>query len=259
MTELILENGRRLAYRLDGPQGAPVVMFCNSLGTNLDLWSNQAQALQGRFRVLRYDARGHGASDVPDGEYAMDDLGGDALQLIDGLGIDRVRFCGLSMGGAIGQWLAANHPERVDRLVLANTGAVFPTPEVWSARMALVAQAGMAAVIEPTLDRWFTPGFREADPDAVERVRVMLLATPPTGYIGSCAALRDVDYRSLLPRITASTLVIAGEHDTATPPARAEELVAGIAGARLVMLDAAHMAVVEQAARFDRVLADFFD
>lgn len=254
-----VDGGRRLFYRFDGPEDAPVVIFSNSLGTDHTLWDAQVAVLSKRLRVLRYDTRGHGRSDAPDGEYVMDDLARDVLVLLDGLGIERVRFCGLSMGGAIGQWLGANAPERIERLVLANTGAIFGSPEVWQQRLEAVRTGGMAAVTEAVIQRWFTQGFIARAPDAVERVREILLATPAQGYAGCCAALRDVDYRPLLPRIAIPTLVIGGVHDGATPPERAEELAGKIPHARLVMLDASHLAAVEQAEPFNRALADFLE
>jgi 3-oxoadipate enol-lactonase len=258
MPHIAVDGARRLNYRLDGPEDAPVVMFSNSLGSDLGMWADQLPALSGRFRVLRYDHCGHGGSDVAEGDYRMERLAEDALALLDGLGIERVRVCGLSMGGAIGQWLAANHPDRVERLALSNTAAVFATPEVWQQRLELVRKDGMGAVVEATIERWFTPAWRESHPDRVAAIRAMLLATSPVAYAGCCAALRDTDYRALLPRIAAPTLVIGGLHDQATPPARAEELAAGIPGARLVMLDAAHVSSIEQAQAFNALLTDFF-
>lgn len=253
-----VEGGRRLFYRFDGPEGAPVVLFANSLGTDHTLWDSQVAALTARgLRVLRYDARGHGQSDAPDGEYRMDDLARDALVLLDRAGVETVRAVGLSMGGAIGLWLAANAPERIERLVLANTGAAFGDPEIWRQRMETVRAGGMAAVVDGVIQRWFTPGFVARAPDAVARIRAMLMATPPQGYAGCCAALRDADYRSLLARIAAPTLVIGGEHDAATPPELARELASSIAGARLVLLNAAHLSAVEQEADFNAALLDF--
>jgi 3-oxoadipate enol-lactonase len=161
------------------------------------------------------------------------------------------------MGGAIGQWLAANAAERIEQLVLANTGAVFGSPQIWQQRLEAVRAGGMEAIVDAVVERWFTRGFVERAPETVARVRAMLLATPPQGYAACCAALRDTDYRPLLPRIKAPTLVIGGVHDGATPPERAEELASTIPAARLVMLDASHLAAIEQPAAFDRALLDF--
>jgi 3-oxoadipate enol-lactonase len=252
-------DGNRLFYRLDGPEGAPVVMFSNSLGTDHTLWDDQAANLASRYRVLRYDTRGHGRSDAPGGEYDMVGLARDVIGLLDHLGIEKVRFCGLSMGGAIGQWLGSHAASRIERLVLANTGAVFGTPQVWQTRIDTVKAGGMAAVVEGVLDRWFTPAFREADPAKVEAVKALLLASPAQGYIGCCAALRDTDFRRFLPEVSVPTLVIGGLHDGASPPERAGELADNIPDARLVMLDASHLSLVEQPQLFDAALVGFLE
>ena len=256
MSFVTTDDGVKLAYRFDGPEGAPVLMFSNSLGTDYDLWEAQLPALA-PYRVLRYDTRGHGRSDAPGGEYVMETLARDVLALLDALRIDKVRYVGLSMGGAIGQWLGAHASDRLDRLVLANTGAFFGAPEIWQTRMETVAKGGMDAVVDGVIERWFTPAYRQADPDAVGRIRAMVLKTPPQGYAGCCAALRDTDFRGLLPHVAAPTLVIGGLHDAASPPVRAEELAGAIPGARIVMLDAAHLSAVEQPEAFNAALASF--
>jgi 3-oxoadipate enol-lactonase len=253
------EDGVRLHYRLDGPEDAPALMLSNSLGTDLELWSGLAPALAREHRLLRYDARGHGRSDVPAGEYALETLARDALGLLDHLGLRRVRFCGLSMGGAVGQWLGAHAPERLERLVLANTGAVFGTPQLWQQRLDTVLREGMGSLVDGVVERWFTEGFRAAHPAEVERTRAMVMATPAQGYAGCCAALRDTDLRRYLPQVAVPTLVIGGLHDSATPPERAQELADGIPGARLAMLDAAHLSVVEQPEAFGGLLQEFLD
>lgn len=251
-------DGCRLAYRFDGPDGAPTLLLSNSLGTALEMWDAQLPALAGRFRVLRYDSRGHGASDVPPGAYSMDRLGRDVVELLAALGIGAVHFCGLSMGGMVGQWLAVRAPERVDRLVLANTAAYMGPPEGWQQRIDGVLAAGMGTVAQSLAERWFTPGFRERAPETVAAVQAMLLATSPVGYAGCCAAIRDMDLRPTAPLIAHSPLIIAGAADPATPPERSDELAAAIAGrARVVRLDAAHLASVEQAEAFTAALLDF--
>ena len=249
-------DGSRIHYRLEGAAGAPVLMLSNALGTSLDLWAPQAGAFPGRS-LLRYDPRGHGASDAPSGEYSLDMLGRDALAVLEAARVDRVAFCGISMGGAIGQWLALNAPERVERLVLASTAAVFGTPQVWSERIAMVTRDGMAALTPGTLERWFTAGFRQAHPEAVAAIEAMLLACPPQGYAGCCAALRDIDLRAQLGRIRTPTLVIGGAHDPGTPPERVEELASGIAGAERLVLEAAHISNIEQAGAFNAALTRF--
>lgn len=243
-------------YRITGPDDAPWLMLSNSLGTSMGLWDRQMPALQ-RFRVLRYDTRGHGASDAPAGEYTLSMLGQDALALLDHLGIARTHFCGVSMGGAIGQWLAAAAPARIDRLVLANTAAQFGDPAGWSKRIEIVCRDGMTAVAPAVLDRWFTPEFRQRDPLETERIKAMLLATPPRGYTGCCAALRDINLTPDMGRIRTPTLVIGGSRDLATPPQAARALADGIAGARLVMIDAAHLCGVEAPEKFNAALEEF--
>lgn len=251
-------DGARLYYEVEGPADGRPLMLSNSLGTTLELWERQLPALAG-FRLVRYDTRGHGRSDAPEGDYAIDQLGRDALAILDAAGVEKTSFCGVSMGGGIGQWLAANAPERIDRLVLANTGAVFGSPDVWRQRIDTVRREGMSAVGPGVIERWFTPEFRERDPDEVGRILDMLLACPPQGYVGCCAAVRDADLRPLLVRIAAPTLVIGGLRDPATPPALAEELAARIAGARLVMIDAAHLSGNEQPQAFNAAVTDFLE
>ncbi|HEY6098624.1 MAG TPA: 3-oxoadipate enol-lactonase, partial [Anaeromyxobacter sp.] len=210
-----------------------------------------------RFRVLRYDPRGHGASSVPARPWDVGALGRDVLGLLDALGIGEASFCGLSLGGMVGMWLGVNAPRRLRRLVLANTAAWLGPPERWDARIATVEAGGMAAVAEGVLSRWFTPAFRAARPDEVERLRGILVATPPRGYAAASAAIRDMDQRSAVAGIRAPTLVVAGASDEATPPADARFLAERIAGARLVELEAAHLSNVEAAAPFTRAVAGF--
>ena len=250
-------DGCRIAYRLDGPAGAPVLVLSNSLGTRWDMWAPQVPDLVHAFRVLRYDSRGHGRSGAPDGDYALDRLGTDVLDLLDALGLDRVRFAGLSMGGMVGLWLAIRAPHRLERLALCNTAASLGPPEAWQARIDLVRAEGMASVADHVLARWFTPAFRSAWPGLVANARAMLLDTSPAGYAGCCAAIRDMDQRPGLPGIRLPTLVVGGSEDPATPPDRSVELAACIPGARLEMLPAAHLSNIEQAGRFTTALMEF--
>lgn len=245
----------RAHHRVEGPEDAPVVVLSNSLGTTHEMWDQQAKALSARFRVLRYDTRGHGDSPVPPGPYSMADLGGDVIELLDGLGLERASFCGLSIGGMTGLWLAVNVPERLDRLVLCSTTAHLPPRELWLERAALVRAEGTAAVADSVLGRWFTPGFAEHEPAAVGRVREMLLSTPAEGYAACCEAIAEHDLRAELGGITAPTLVIAGEEDPATPPEHARRLEEGIPGARLLVVpDARHLANVEQPEAITRAI-----
>ena len=247
----------RLHYEFDGDPRLPVLMLCNSLGTTLEMWEPQMPAFLAHFRVLRYDTRGHGKSEVTPGEYSIAQLGNDALALLDHLGIERISFCGLSMGGMTGMWLGANRPERIWRLVLANTGAKVGDPAIWEARFAAIRSGGMAAVTPATLDRWFTARYQRLAPKEVDRVRAMLLATPAEGYIANGAAVRDMDQRASLAKITVPTLVIAGTHDGSTPAALGREVAQAIDGARYVELDAAHLSNWEQAGAFGTTVLAF--
>ena len=247
----------RLHYELEGDPQLPVLMLCNSLGTTLEMWTPQLAAFLAHFRVLRYDTRGHGQSEVTPGEYSIARLGADALALLDHLGIRRVSFCGLSMGGMTGMWLGANHPDRIDRLVLANTGAKVGDPSVWAARFEAVRAGGMAAVTPGVLDRWFTARYQRLSPGEVQKVRAMLLATSPDGYVANGAAVRDMDQRAILARITAPTLVIGGTYDGSTPPELGRAVAQAIEGARYLELDAAHLSNWEQAGAFSAAVLSF--
>ena len=250
-------EGCRLQYRLEGPAKAQVLLLSNSLGTDMGLWEAQVAAFTARFRVLRYDSRGHGGSDAPPGPYTIDRLGRDALGLLDALGIDRAHVCGVSKGGMVGMWLGRQAVDRVRRLVLCNTSARMEPASAWDDRIRAVQAGGMAAVVDAVLARWFTPAFRESRPDAVEPVRRMLLATPPEGYAACCAAIRDMDQRETIRGIRAPALVVVGEHDPATPPAHGRLIADRIAGARLVSLPAAHLSNVEAAPAFNEAVLDF--
>jgi 3-oxoadipate enol-lactonase len=234
-------------HRLDGPEGAPTVVLANSVGCDLDMWDPQLAALTARFRVLRYDHRGHGSSPVPDGPYSIEDLGGDLLALLDRLELERVHLCGLSLGGMVGMWIASRAPERVERLALCCTSAHLPPRSGWEERARTVRAEGMGALVDMVLERWLTAGFREREPEAAARVRETFLATDPEGYAGCCEAIGGLDLRAALPAIAAPTLVIAGAVDPSTPPEHGEAIAAAIPGARLHVLPCAHLANVEQA------------
>lgn len=240
----------RIAWEADGPEGAPVVILSNSLGTARTMWEPQVPTLAGRWRVIRYDTRGHGKSDAPEGAYSIDRLGRDVLELADALDIATFSFCGLSLGGMVGQWLGWRVPERIDRLVIANSSPFMGPPSGWDARIDVVRRQGMAAMADPVLERWFTPAFR-ADPANISAAREMLLATSPTGYAGCCAAIRDMDMRPTLSLIRAPTLIIGGSADPVTPPEHNRLLSDGIQGAACVMLEAAHLSNREQPGAFN--------
>ncbi len=254
----LLDTGKgKLHYQLDGAEGAPLLVLSNSLGTTMDMWLPHLPAFVDHFRVLRYDTRGHGQSEVTPGPYSIAQLGGDVLALLDHLKVPRAHFCGLSMGGMTGIWLGIHAPDRIDRLVLCNTSAAIGVPEVWNARIAQVRQGGMPAVIETVLERWFTSDFLAHAPAQVERVRSMLAATSVDGYVANCAAVRDMDQRADLGRIATPTLVIGGKFDKSTPPEHGELIARSVPGARYVELNAAHLSNWEAAQAFTQRVLGF--
>jgi 3-oxoadipate enol-lactonase len=251
----------KLFHRLDGAADAPVLVLSNSLGTRHTMWDAQVPILVEHFRLLRYDTRGHGQSEVPNGPYTMDDLGGEVVELLDELGIEKANFCGLSLGGMIGIWLGVNAPERFDRLVLCCTTAHFPPAEEWDRRAQVVrSEEGVGGLADVTLDRWFTPGFQERRPDEVERFRQMLLTTAGEGYAGCCEAIRDMDFRDQAGSIEAPTLVIAGDDDPSTPPDWNRELADAIPNSDYRLLaDSRHIANVAQPREFTDALLGHLD
>jgi 3-oxoadipate enol-lactonase len=250
-------DGLRIRFQVDGREGAPWMLLSNSLGTNLGMWQPQMAALLEKFRVLRYDTRGHGLSDVPPHAASMAELGQDVLALLDFLDIAETRFCGLSMGGMIGMWLGINHPDRIVRLALCNTAPRIAPPELWNTRIALVNANGMESIAANVINRWFTENYQAHAPTDVASVKQMLLDTIPAGYAASCAAIRDMDQRDQLHLIGLPTLVISGTHDAATPPQDGKLIVERVAGARYVELDAAHLSNWERTAEFNSALMDF--
>jgi 3-oxoadipate enol-lactonase len=243
---IVQADGCPIHVEVMGDERAPVLMLSNSLGTNLHMWDDQAAQFAKTFRLVRYDSRGHGKSGVPPGPYSIERLGRDALAIMDALEIGRINWCGLSKGGMVGMWLGANAPERIDRLILSNTACHMPALDVWNERIATARRDGMAPLVEGTLERWFTKGFREREPGRVGRIRDMLLATSPEGYAACCEAIREMDQRESIKRISAPTLVICGRHDPGTNVEAAEAIRSRIRGASLTLLDAAHISNVEQ-------------
>lgn len=246
----------RTHYALTGNKD-PLLVFSNSLGTDFSMWDPQMAELEQRFRILRYDTRGHGQSTVASGDYTIEQLGRDVLGLLDALGIDRVHFCGLSMGGMIGMWLGIHASDRLHRLVLCNTAARIGTQEMWNARIAAVRKNGMKPVAAAVIERWFTPGFRASRAEVVARAQRMLENSPPDGYAACCAAIRDMDQREAVAQITVPTLVIYGGRDPVTPAADAHFLKDRIPGAVEVELPAAHLSNVEQADGFTEAVSYF--
>ncbi|HKT00012.1 MAG TPA: 3-oxoadipate enol-lactonase [Rugosimonospora sp.] len=242
-----------LHAEVSGPPGAPVLVLGGSLGTTLDMWQPLLDELGGGYRVLRYDHRGHGGSPVPPGPYTVDELGRDVLALLDARGLDRVLYCGLSLGGMVGMWLAAHAPERIERLALLCTAAYLPAGQGYRDRAAQVRAAGVGSVAEAVLARWFT--VRYLARHDVAGYRAMLAGTPAEGYAGCCEAIAAMDLRPVLPRIVAPTLVVSGSDDPAIPPPFGEQIAAAVPGARFEALDdAAHLAAVEQPGAVARLL-----
>jgi 3-oxoadipate enol-lactonase len=254
---MIDADGCRLNVAVDGRDGGPTIMLSNSLGATMAMWEPQMAALKKLFRVVRYDRRGHGQSDVPAGPYSMDRFGKDVLAILDDLNIDRVHWCGLSMGGMVGQWLGANAPDRIDRLILANTTCYYPDPTNWQNRIKTVRENGLAAIADTVISGWLTADFRAREPETAARMKAMLIASPIEGYLACCEALSRLDQRDLLPRIKAPTLIIAGRHDQSTPVDASVYMRSQIPDASMTLLDAAHISNVEQAHNFTDAVIGF--
>jgi 3-oxoadipate enol-lactonase len=250
-------DGVEFNVTLDGPENKPPLMLSNSLGTNLHMWDWQIPELTKHFRVIRYDSRGHGKSGAPDGPYSIDELGRDALAIMDALELDQVHWMGLSKGGMIGQWLLTHAPERIGRAVLANTGSHMPPPDLWNQRIRTAMDKGMEDLTPGVIERWFTPEFRAREPDTVEKIVRMLHTTPAQGYAGSCSAIRDMDQRESIRSVMNPVLVVVGSRDPATPPEMGKRIADTIRGARIVTLDAAHLSNIEQAEAFNQAVIDF--
>lgn len=255
-------NGVSLCYRIDGAEhaehaDAPWVVLSNALGADVSLWVPQIGALSTAFRVLRYDARGHGRSSAPAGPYTIEQLSGDVIALMDALAIERAHFCGMSMGGLTGIALAARHGERIDRLVLAHTAARIGSSDVWVARARQAREETPRALAQATLQRWLSPAFIAREPILHAAFRDVFAHTDSEGYAANCEAIDAADLRAELARIAAPTLVLAGTHDASTPDEQGRMLAGNIAGARYVELDAQHLSNVEQADAFTRAVLDF--
>jgi 3-oxoadipate enol-lactonase len=252
-----VEPGVRLAVDVPASFGKPVVVLSNSIGASMGMWDEISDRLSGQLSIVRYDTRGHGKSDVPTGPYNIERLGLDVIAILDLLKIQQAVFCGLSLGGLTGMWLGANRGERLAGLVLANTAANFPPASIWRDRAAAVRTNGMGSLVQATLDRWFTPAFRERAPERIAQIAEMIGATPSEGYAGCCDVLAVADLRPRLSDISCPVQVVCGAHDPSTPPERGEEIVAGIRGAQMVTLDAAHISAVEAPDAFAHELTKF--
>lgn len=256
----ILANGIQTAFELSGREDASVVMLSHSLGSSMIMWGPQIKVLEEDFRVLRYDTRGHGGTEAPEGPYSLEMLGQDLIALLDALGIGRVHLVGLSMGGMIAQEVALAEPQRLLSLVLCDTAAVLPqdAQPVWEERIERARREGLSALVDETMGRWFTRDYLAQWPPEVEMIRRQFLATPVTGYIGCSEAIRRLNYLHRLDQIKIPTLIMVGEDDPGTPVSAARAIQERIAGSRLEILPcAAHLSNIEQAAVFNRALLGF--
>lgn len=259
-TGFVDREGFRLHYAMSGRNHAPPLLLLHPLGATMDVWAPQLPQLDPYFRVIRYDVRGHGKSEVPPGAptpRTLADYAEDALAVLDAARAPRAHWVGLSLGGQTAMWAATRHAGRVRRLVLANTGPYLPPASNWDERIATALSQGMGPIAEAVPGRWFTAAFREREPDLVARTVEMVRGTQPRGYAEACGALRDADLRDSITGILAPTLIIAGAQDVATPVEHAESMNAGIPGSDLLVLDASHLSNVEQPEDFGRALVDF--
>ena len=259
MSSTVTANGIAINYRLDGPNDGPVVMFSNSLISNYTMWDSQLEAITSAgYRMLRYDTRGHGGTDAPDIPYSIPMLAADVIGLLDALGIEKVHFVGLSMGGFIAQLLAANYSDRISSLALCDTACVMPPKHLWNDRIAEAQAGGTAALADATLERWFTAPYHETNPDDVGRVREMINASNVIGYVACARAIRDMSQCDVLGEIKTPTIVLVGESDPACPLASAEVLHQGIAVSTLVIIkEAAHLPNIQQRDQFNSILLEF--
>jgi 3-oxoadipate enol-lactonase len=250
-------NDGRIHYELTGPSEAPALVFSNSLGTDLAMWDPQMPTLAGKFRILRYDTRGHGQSSATAGPYTIDQLADDVIALLDHLKVGQVYFCGLSMGGMTAMSLALRAADRVRKIVLCSTAPKIGTADTWNTRIDTVRKGGMAAVVDGVLQRWYTNEFLSRCPQVIESTRQTLLRTPVEGYVACCAAVRDADLRQAISQIRLPTLILTGTHDPVTTPADGHLMAESIAGARYCELPAAHLCNIEASAAFTTELGAF--
>lgn len=250
-------DGVRIHYCLSGHEDGELLVLSNSLGSSLQMWDKVLALLETRYRLLRYDARGHGTSSVPRGPYTLDQLGCDVLNLMNEIGAERVNFCGLSLGGMTGMWLALHEPQRVNRLILANTASRIGTPEIWENRIATVRASGMDSLAVQTIGRWFTSQYQESHQDEMKQIATMIATTNLEGYCSSCAILRDADLSAQISSISVPTLVIAATHDPATPPSEGRAVAAAVRGAQYTELDASHLSAWERADEFANAVFQF--
>ena len=250
-------NELRMRYEFSGPESGPVLVFSHPLGTDLTMWDGQAADFGKKFRVLRYDKRGHGGSSSPPGPYTIEQMGRDAIALLDYLKLDKVNYCGLSIGGQTGMWLGANAPERLNKLILSNTASKIGNDDGWNARIDAVKKGGVKSVSKVVIDRWFTPEFQAKAPAEIEKIRKVFERSNETGYIGCCEAVKTFDFREAVAGVRVATLVVAGTHDPATTPVDTKFVADRIAGSTFVELSASHLSNIEQRQKYSAAVAEF--
>jgi 3-oxoadipate enol-lactonase len=250
-------NGLQMRYEFSGLETGPVLVFSHPLGTDLTMWDGQAADFGKTFRVLRYDKRGHGGSSSPSGPYTIEQMGRDAIALLDYLKLEKVNYCGLSIGGQTGMWLGANAPQRLNKLVLSNTAGKIGNDDGWNARIDAVTKGGVKSVSKLVIDRWFTPEFQTKAPREIEKIRAVFERSDSAGYIACCAAVKTFDFREKVAGVKVLTLVIAGTHDPATTPVDTKFVADRIAGSKFVELSASHLSNIEQRVNYSAVVAEF--
>lgn len=260
MTELqFISVGANVSLAVDAApeNGKPVILLSNSVGASLGMWDEFVARCGDDFRIIRYDTRGHGKSQVTDEAITIETLAGDILRIMDALKVGKATLCGLSLGGLTAQWLGVNHPDRFDRIVLANTAANFPPATMWQDRAKAVRENGMEPLVQATIERWFTKSFRDAFPQRASEIAAMFGGTSPIGYARCCEVLGSTDMLSKLNNLTLPVQIICGAHDPSTPPSRGEELVKAIPNASMINLNAAHISSIEDADGFAAAVKAF--
>lgn len=247
----------RTNYKIQGTPNSPVLVFSNSLGADLSMWDELVPFLLPYFRILQYDTRGHGQSESTEGPYSIECLGNDVIDLLDKLNIEKVHFCGLSMGGLIGQWLGINHPERLNKLIISNTDSKIGTVEGWNERIKTINENGMSSIVEGTMEKWFTNAFHKSDPSRVAEMTRIFLANRTAGYTACCAAIGAADFREAIKSIAVETLIITGHEDAVTDVSAAEKMKEDIPNARLKIFHARHLPSTELPKEYAETLIDF--
>ncbi|MCK1513158.1 3-oxoadipate enol-lactonase [Bradyrhizobium sp. 190] len=254
---IVADDGCSLRVEVEGDEAAPVLMLSHPLGATLAMWDLQVEELSKIFRVIRYDTRGHGKSGAPSDPYSMDRLGRDVLNIVDALGVGVMHWCGLSMGGMVGQWLGANAPGRVRKLILSNTASYYPDKDFWRQRIATIERTGLAPLAASNMPRWFSEEFLAHSPDVVSRMREIFSSHSVKGYVGCCAAIAAMDFRKSNESITAPTMVIVGLRDIATPPEQGHEIATSIRGATVTEINSGHVANIEQPKQYTDAVSSF--